>query len=106
MEDFRSSVADGSYESKGYPKTAYGMSKVGVSIMTRIFAREMKNGITINCGCPGWCRTDMAGDKAPRAPEDGAKTFSTIALMSSENMPNGEFWEDEKVSDLTRKPNW
>lgn len=24
--------------------------------------------------CPGWCRTDMAGDKAPKSKEEGADT--------------------------------
>jgi hypothetical protein len=30
--------------------------------------------------CPGWCRTDMAGEKAPKSAEDGADT--ALWLMS------------------------
>jgi NAD(P)-dependent dehydrogenase (short-subunit alcohol dehydrogenase family) len=63
MEDFRIAVKNGDYKEKGYPESAYGMSKVGVSIMTRIFAKQLKNDdrhITVNSGCPGWCKTDMA----------------------------------------------
>lgn len=79
-------------------------SKVGVSILTRIVARSgLKDGITINSGCPGWCKTDMAGDKAPRTAEQGAETFTHIALLPADQTPNGEFWEDNKVSSLTKQ---
>lgn len=34
--------------------------------------------------CPGWCRTDMAGEKASKSAEDGADT--ALWLM-------GKLWE-------------
>lgn len=38
-----------------------------MSLMTRVFAKEFaKDGVTVNSGCPGWCKTDMAGDKGRR----------------------------------------
>jgi carbonyl reductase 1 len=54
LQQFRSDVANGSYQQKGWPKTAYGMSKVGASCLTRVLAKSLPRGITINCGCPGW----------------------------------------------------
>lgn len=51
---------------------------------------------------PGWCRTDMAGSSAPRTAEEGARTFSHLALLPTDQTPNGQFWEDCKVSSITR----
>lgn len=102
MNEFKDAVVAKDWKEKGWPSTAYGMSKVGVSIMTRILAKQMKNGVTINSGCPGWCRTDMAGPRAPRTAEEGASTFVHIMLLPDEGISNGEYWEDKKVSSLTR----
>lgn len=104
LEQFRSDIADGTWEAKGWPKSIYGMSKVGASLSTRIMAKDMPRGITINCGCPGWCRTNMAGDKAPRSAEEGAEMISHIALRPEDDNANGEFWEDKKISDIKREP--
>jgi NAD(P)-dependent dehydrogenase (short-subunit alcohol dehydrogenase family) len=36
---------------------------VGITLATPILAKTLPRGITISAGCPGWCRTGMAGDK-------------------------------------------
>jgi len=102
LQRFRDAVADGTWEAKGWPKSAYGMSKVGASVSTRVLAKTMPRGITINCGCPGWCRTSMAGDKAPRSAEEGAEDMVHICLRDEKDDTNGAFWEEKKVSSLTR----
>jgi len=46
---------------------AYGMSKVGVTALTRILARRVNSegkDILVSACCPGWVRTDMAGPAA------------------------------------------
>ena len=104
LQQFRSAVASGTWKEQGWPNSAYGMSKVGVSCLTQIMARnkELPRSITINCGCPGWCRTDMAGDKAPRSAEEGAADLVHICLLPEGDKSNGEFFENKKVSSLTR----
>lgn len=101
MQQFRDAVDKGDYAEKGWPKSAYGVSKVGVSALTDVYARSMPRGVTINACCPGWCKTDMAGDKAPRAPEEGAATIASVCMDKSG--ANGTFWEDHKISSWTKQ---
>ena len=96
LQEFRDAVNAGEWEKKGWPKSAYGLSKVGVSALTDIYARNMPRCITINACCPGWCRTDMAGEKATRSPEDGAATIASVCL--DKTGVNGAFWENHQVS--------
>lgn len=100
MDQFVQDVAAGVHQAKGWPTTAYGMSKVGVTAFTKIIARELSSGghadILANSCCPGWVRTDMAGPNAPRTPDQGAETPVHLALLPP-NSPSGEFWRDSKV---------
>jgi len=46
-----------------------------LNIYNRILARDediVKRNIQVYACCPGWVRTDMAGDKAPRSIQEGA----------------------------------
>ena len=65
---------------KGWPKTAYGVSKLLVNGITRIYgrkAREDGRGILVNCCCPGYVKTDMSShsDNATKVPTQGADLF-------------------------------
>ena len=102
MNAFVEAAQDNSHTKKGWPSSAYGVSKIGVTVMTRIHARwfreQGKNDILINACCPGWVRTDMAGPKAPKSPDQGAETPVYLALLpigSSE--PHGQFLSDKTV---------
>lgn len=103
MDDFRASVAAGNFAEKGFPKSAYGMSKVGVSILTRIYAKTAPRRITVNSGDPGWCKTSMAGfERPPRTAAQGAETFVHMALVPDEQYANGQLWEDSKIIELNQ----
>jgi NAD(P)-dependent dehydrogenase (short-subunit alcohol dehydrogenase family) len=65
MSEYRAASDSGSCGAAGFPPTAYGMSKIGLTTYTRILAQQLRDGVTVNCGCPGWCHTDMTG--RPRA---------------------------------------
>lgn len=80
MFDFIDAVKRGKWKEEGWPKTCYGVSKVGVSMLTRILAAQNK-GLCINACCPGWVRTDMAGLKAPLSPAEGSDTPVYCALQ-------------------------
>jgi len=98
MNKFIKDVTDGTYKKEGWPETTYGVSKVGVTMLTRIQARDNKiKGVLINSCCPGWVKTDMAGDKATLTPAQGALTPVHLAFLPADG-PNGKFWQDAKVS--------
>jgi len=104
MKDFVRYAKEGTHEANGFPNTAYGVSKIGVTVMTRILAKRLrengKNDILLNCCCPGWVRTDMAGPKAPLSPDQGAETPVYLALLSSDlNEPHGKYLSEKKVHD-------
>lgn len=105
MDEFFTAVKDGDYREKGWPRSAYGVSKVGLTAQTRVLARtpavKEKELLVVSC-CPGWIRTNMAGPKATGTVEEGARTPVWLALADSDEIlengkwGNGEFYRDEK----------
>ncbi|KAM5179919.1 carbonyl reductase [NADPH] 1-like [Mantella aurantiaca] len=103
MEKFVEDAKHGVHQEKGWPNTAYGVSKIGVTVMSRIQARQLRNSrkgdnIILNACCPGWVRTDMAGPNATKSPDEGAETPVYLALLpESADSPYGELVSDKKV---------
>ncbi|KAK3099315.1 hypothetical protein FSP39_002537 [Pinctada imbricata] len=93
----------GDHKKKGYADSAYGMSKVGVSAITTVQAREMdkdpRDDIIINSCCPGYVDTDMTSHKGPKTIDQGADTPLFLALLPPSNPknPKGCFLSDRKV---------
>jgi len=58
-------------------------------------ARDLPPGVLVNAACPGWVRTRMGGDEAPRAVEEGARGIVELALLPNDG-PRGGFFRDEK----------
>ncbi|XP_055276748.1 carbonyl reductase [NADPH] 1-like [Moschus berezovskii] len=103
MNKFVEDTKNGVHRKEGWPDTAYGVTKIGVTVLSRIHARklsEQRGGdkILLNACCPGWVRTDMAGPKAPKSPEEGAQTPVYLALLPSDaEGPHGAFVSEKKV---------
>ena len=101
MEQFVSDVKEGKWKERGWPNSAYGTSKAGVTMLTRIHARDQKdNSILVNCCCPGWVRTDMTSAQAPKSVEEGAVTPVKLALLPETEKTTGRLWEDEQVREF------
>ena len=77
-----------------YP--AYRLSKVGVGGLTAYLDAEYgSRGLIANAVSPGWVRTDMGGDAAPRPPSKGAETPVWLARFSP-GSPAGHLWKDRE----------
>ncbi|XP_008834136.1 carbonyl reductase [NADPH] 3 [Nannospalax galili] len=99
VEDTRNEV----HQREGWPDSAYGVSKLGVTVLTRILARRLDekrkaDRILLNACCPGWVKTDMAGEHGSRTVEEGAETPVYLALLPPDaTEPQGELVRDKVV---------
>eukprot|EP00457_Paulinella_chromatophora_P009411 gb/GEZN01009478.1/.p1 GENE.gb/GEZN01009478.1/~~gb/GEZN01009478.1/.p1 ORF type:complete len:327 (+),score=48.71 gb/GEZN01009478.1/:86-1066(+) len=123
MNQFVKDVDEGKSDERGWPHNTYGTSKAGLSMQTRIQARdeakalknklkgegnttatkdqaktdkEQKGMLLINACCPGWCRTDMAGPSAPKTAAQGAETPVLLALLPPSSTVTGTWWKEGK----------
>jgi NAD(P)-dependent dehydrogenase (short-subunit alcohol dehydrogenase family) len=86
----------GQLEHMGEGSPAYRTSKAALNALTRTLAAEVAGtGILVNSMSPGWVRTDMGGEEAPRSVEEGADTAVWLCLLPS-NGPTGQFFRDRK----------
>ncbi len=72
---------------------AYNSSKSALNGLTVAFAKELAGErIAVNSVCPGWVKTDMGTEAAPRTVEQGAAIAVKLATM--DNPPTGKFLND------------
>lgn len=91
MERYVKEAEAETHKENGWPGSTYSMSKNGVNALTRIWAREWPDLKVFSC-CPGWCATNMAGDKAPRTAAQGAETPVWLAARDSDE--TGKFYRE------------
>jgi NAD(P)-dependent dehydrogenase (short-subunit alcohol dehydrogenase family) len=79
----------------GHP--AYRVSKAALNALTKNLAHELAgSGVLANAMCPGWVRTRMGGEGAPRTVEQGADTALYLASLPDDG-PTGLFFRDRAV---------
>lgn len=71
---------------------SYRISKTALNMYTKILGARLK-GITVSSVHPGWVKTEMGGEDAPREPEEAAEQIYKLATTPH---PTGKFWFDGK----------
>ncbi|MCB9638128.1 MAG: SDR family NAD(P)-dependent oxidoreductase [Myxococcales bacterium] len=80
----------------GYP--AYRTSKAALNAVTRIMHHEARGDVKVNAVCPGWVRTDMGGNSAPRSIAEGIVGMLYLAQLPKDG-PSGLFFRDKESID-------
>lgn len=77
----------------GVNSLAYNSSKTALNALTVSLAKDLADDkISVNSICPGWVKTDMGTEMAPRTVEQGAAIIVKMATI--ENSPTGKFFDD------------
>ncbi|XP_061163367.1 carbonyl reductase [NADPH] 1-like isoform X1 [Saccostrea echinata] len=102
MNDFIQNAKTGDLENNGYVKSAYGMAKVGVTVLSQIQNRQLsadaRKDIIVNACCPGHVITDMSSQTGRKTIDEGADTPIYLALLPEEiKSPAGDFVADRKI---------
>lgn len=86
-------LSDSTNPMYGINVAAYSSSKSALNMLTISLAKELAaEKISVNTVCPGWVKTDMGGEGAPRTVEQGAAI--AVKLSSMENPPTGKYLDD------------
>lgn len=87
----------GQFEGGGEPgHVAYRVSKAGLNMLTAVAAAEYAGSrVLVNAMCPGWVRTRMGGESAPRSPQQAADTALWLASLPADG-PSGGFFRDRQ----------
>ncbi len=74
----------------------YGVSKAALNVLTIKASGVLSDyNILVNSVCPGWVRTNMGGEAAPRSVAKGAETIVWAATLD-DGSPTGRFFRDKK----------
>jgi carbonyl reductase 1 len=99
VEKFVHDVKDGEFKERGWPASTYRVSKAAANVLTRIYARDLKE-INFYCCCPGFVKTDMSSGGGTKTPDEGAETPVWLATADEKELQNGKFYRDNKLMDF------
>eukprot|EP00823_Brevimastigomonas_motovehiculus_P004854 TRINITY_DN3315_c0_g1_i1.p1 TRINITY_DN3315_c0_g1~~TRINITY_DN3315_c0_g1_i1.p1 ORF type:complete len:301 (-),score=59.23 TRINITY_DN3315_c0_g1_i1:253-1155(-) len=103
IQKFIDDVTKGTWEKEGWAKNCYGTSKVGVMVITKIWAKQYKDFL-INSVHPGYVQTNMTKNKSnvPLTPDEGAYTPVWLSV-SPDVKQSGALWDRKRpIPFLTR----
>ncbi len=79
----------------GWP--GYRISKAALNALTGVVAAELADrevdDVLINSVCPGWTRTALGGERAPRSAAQAAQEIVRLARLPAGG-PSGRFFQD------------
>ncbi|KPI89818.1 putative short chain dehydrogenase [Leptomonas seymouri] len=98
VNEFLAHTKTNDFEQLGWPKSAYGVSKLAITTYTRVFGWAHPEVHVFAC-CPGWCRTDMSTHQGQKSAQEGADTPLWLATSSDclDVIPQGGFVADRKA---------
>ena len=73
----------------------YGITKAALNAITIRLARDLPACVKANSMDPGWVKTRMGGEGAPRTPETAADTALWLATLPDTG-PTGRFFRDRQ----------
>lgn len=86
----------GQLKGMGTGTPAYRISKTALNALTATLAAEVRGkDVLVNALCPGWVRTRLGGDQAPRSAAQGADTAVWLATLPRRG-PSGGFFRNRK----------
>lgn len=97
MNKFAEDVAFELHVMKGWPSSAYRVSKVGLNALVRVLTRELaddERAIRVNAVDPGWVRTGLGGHSAHLDVEEAVDTIVWLANKDTEDGPRGGFFRE------------
>jgi len=111
MREFVTAAKNGSHTDLGWQNSAYGVSKVGLSALSRVQQKELdadttREDMILNHCHPGYVDTDMTSHKGIFSPEKGcvALVFGAMIPKGAAG-PRGQFiWHDTSVVDWVQGP--
>lgn len=101
MNEFMDVVKLQDGDPRGWPGTFYGVSKLGVTLLSVLQQNELdrspRNDILVNAVCPGFCATRLCSQRGPRSPADGADVvvYAALLLPRRPSNPRGSFLVDD-----------
>ncbi|CAL8090678.1 unnamed protein product [Orchesella dallaii] len=110
VNDYIKFASEGTHKENGWPNSAYAVSKVAITALTRIQQRGFDlrrphDNIAVNAVHPGWVQSDMTGGKGIYNTEEGSEAPVYAALLpDSADVPKGQYiWRDKSVTDWVDK---
>jgi NAD(P)-dependent dehydrogenase (short-subunit alcohol dehydrogenase family) len=83
---------------KAPPVPAYNSSKTALNALTVAFANELRTTtIKINSVSPGFCATDLNGNRGFMTAADGAKAVLPFALLPADGPTGGFFYSGDTI---------
>jgi len=91
-------ASDPAFAYYGFNAFAYTASKAALNAWTVALAKELAGTrIKVNAADPGWCRTQLGGEQAPLAPDEGGRAILRLAVLPDDGPTGGFFHGAERV---------
>jgi NAD(P)-dependent dehydrogenase (short-subunit alcohol dehydrogenase family) len=105
MDEFKQGVKCNTFAQEGWPRTCYGVSKMGINVFAGVLSREptvVGKDIQVYALCPGYVDTDMTSHKGVLTIQQGALTPVFLAELPFKVNPQyqGQFFEESALSSL------
>lgn len=82
----------------GINTAAYNTSKTALNALTVQVAKQLSDtAIKVNSVCPGWVKTDLGSDAAPRTVDEGVRIIIQLATLAQDGASGGFFNEDGRI---------